>query len=122
MTGILYVLLNLPFLPAGSGVAELRLEQEVAHHGREADVDLAFLAAADLVDGRLHVVVDAPPWHAAQHPEGVVMGIKQHLVGLEQVGSKREGPTVGQLDMGDLELGALAGNCPATFGTDPFAS
>lgn len=60
MTGILYVLLDLPLLPAGGRVAELRLEQEVAHHGREADVDLALLAPADFIDGRSHVVVDVP--------------------------------------------------------------
>lgn len=87
MPGILYVLLDLPLLPAGSRVAELGLEQEVADHGREADVDLAVLATADFVDGRLHIVVDAPLRHAAQHPEGVVMGIEQHLMGLEQVGT-----------------------------------
>ena len=82
----------------------------MAHHGREADVDLALLAPTDLVDGRLHVVVDAPPRHAAQHPESVVVGVEQHLVSLQQVGSQREGTAVGQLDVGDLQLGALAGD------------
>ena len=89
MTGILDVLLDLPLLPAGGRIAELGLEQEVADHGREAGVDLPLLAATDLIDGGLHVVVDAAPRNAAQHPEGVVMGVEQHLVGLQQIGPER---------------------------------
>ena len=34
------------------------------------------------------------------------MGIEQHLMGLQQVGSKREGAAVRQFDVGDLELGS----------------
>ena len=82
MTSILNVLLDLPLLPAGGRIAEPGLEQEVADHGGEAGVDLAFLAAPDFVDRRAHVVVDAPPGHAAQHAEGVVVGVEQHLVRL----------------------------------------
>ena len=110
MARVLDVLLDLPLLPAGSRIAELRLEQEVADHGREARVDLALLAAADLVDGRAHVVVDAPPRHAAQHAEGVVMGVEQHLVGLLRIGAENEGAAVGELEVSDLQLGPLAGD------------
>jgi hypothetical protein len=51
----------------------------------EAGIDLTLLAPADLVDSRAHVVVDAPPWHAAQNPERMVMGIEQHLMRLQQI-------------------------------------
>ena len=108
MAGVLDVLLDLPLLPAGRRIAELGLEQEVADHGREARVDLALLAAADLVDGGSHVVVDAAPRHAAQHAEGVVMGVEQHLVGLLRIGAENEGAAVGELEVGDLQLGPLA--------------
>lgn len=59
------VLLDLALLPTRRRVAELGVEQVVADHGLEARVDVPILAASDLVDGRLHVVVDAPPGHAA---------------------------------------------------------
>src|SRR5450432_556965 len=66
MAGILDVLLDLPLLPSGGRIAELRLEQEMADHGSEPCVDLAVLAAADLVDGSAHIVVDAASGNAAQ--------------------------------------------------------
>ena len=50
------------------------------------------------------------PGNAAQHAEGVVMGVEQHLVGLLRIGAENEGAAVAELEMGDLELGALAGN------------
>jgi len=65
VAGVLNVLLDLPLLPAGGRIAELGLEQEVADHGRETGVDLALFAAANLVDRRPHVVVNAAPRHAA---------------------------------------------------------
>src|SRR6185437_2719910 len=49
------LVLDLALLPAGGRIAELRLEQEVADHGREARVDLALLSAPDLVDGGSHI-------------------------------------------------------------------
>ena len=80
----------------------------MADHRRETGVDLALLAAADLVDGRSHIVVNAPPRHAAQHAEGVVMGVEQHLVGLLRIGPEKEGAAVGELEVGDLQFGSLA--------------
>ena len=64
--GILHVLLDLPLLPARSRIAELGLEQVVAHHRRKAHVDIARLAHPDPVHRRLHVVVDAAARHPAQ--------------------------------------------------------
>jgi hypothetical protein len=36
------------------------------------------------------------------------MGVKQHLVGLQQIGTNQKSPAVRQLDMGDLQLCPLA--------------
>ena len=37
------------------------------------------------------------------------MGIKQYLVGLQQIGADHKSAAVRQLDMGDLQLGGLTG-------------
>ena len=80
----------------------------MADHRREAGVDLSLLAPADPVDRGAHVVVDAPLRDAAQDLEGVVVGVKQHLMGLLQIGPQDEGAAVGELEVGDLQLGPLA--------------
>ncbi len=108
MAGVAHVLLDLALLPAGGRVAELDLEEVVADHRGEACVDVARLAGQDLVHGGLHVVVDAALGHAVEHAEGVVMGVEQHLVGLQQVGPDVEGPAVAELEVRHLKLGALA--------------
>jgi hypothetical protein len=36
------------------------------------------------------------------------VGVEQHLMGLQKIGAQQEGPAVRQLDMGDLQLRALA--------------
>ena len=51
---ILNVLLDNAFLPAGGDIAEVRIEQVVRGHGREARINDATLAFLYLVDGRLH--------------------------------------------------------------------
>ena len=107
-TAILHVLLDNALLPASGAVAELRLEQVVARHGLEAGVDRAALALANLVDSCLHVVVDAPPWHAAKGSRGAGMGVKQHLMGLAEVGGEHEGAAGRQLGVRGLQALAHA--------------
>ena len=65
MPGILDILLDLALLPAGGRVTELCLKDVVADHGGEACVDVACFTDANLVDGSLHVVLDAAAGHAA---------------------------------------------------------
>lgn len=115
MAGVLDVLLDLPLLPTGRRIAELGLEQEVADHGREARVDLPLLTPSHLVDGGSHVVVDAAPGNAAEHAESVIMGVKQHLVGLLRISAKNKGAAVRQLEVGDLQFAALAGDDRPVF-------
>ncbi len=101
-TAVLHVLLHHPFLPATGHVAEVRVVQVVRAHGGKALVDDASLAFLDLVNGRLHVVIDAPARHAAERRERPGVGIEQHLVALAGVGHQPEGPTGAQLHVGDL--------------------
>jgi hypothetical protein len=82
VASVLDVLLDLPFLPARRRIAELGLEQEVADHRREARIDPPLLATPDPVHGRPHIVVDAAPGNAAEHAEGVIVGVEQHFVRL----------------------------------------
>ena len=52
-----------------------------------------------------HIVVDTPLRYPTKRLEGMIMGIEQHLVALQQVGAQEEGPAVTELEMGDLQLG-----------------
>ena len=108
VTGIPNVLLDLAFLPARRRIAELGLVDIVVRHGEEAHVDLPLLAAADPINSRAHVVVDAATRHAAEHAESVPVRVKQHLMGLQERGPDQKSPAVRQLDMSDLKLGAFA--------------
>ena len=58
---VLHILLDNAFLPARGHVAEVRIEQVMAAHGRKASINHALFALLDLVDSGLHVVVDAAP-------------------------------------------------------------
>jgi hypothetical protein len=80
----------------------------LAGQGREAGIDLPLLVAPDTVDRRAHVVVDSAPGNAAQNPEGVVVGVEQHLVRLQRIGSHDEGTAVAELEVRHLKLGAFA--------------
>jgi hypothetical protein len=116
MTRILDVLLDLSLLPSGCWIAELGFVEVVAGHRHEADVDVALLAAPDLVDRCPHIVVDAAPGNAAKNTEGMIVGVKQHLVRLQRIGSNDEGAAVTQLRMGHLQLGALIADDRPIFG------
>jgi hypothetical protein len=74
----------------------------------EAFVDLALLAASNLVHRSLHVVVDAALGNAAEGHKRVVMRIKQHLMRLRQIGPHEVRTAVAELEVGDLQLGADA--------------
>ncbi|SJM32661.1 TnpA8 (fragment) [Mesorhizobium delmotii] len=99
MAGILDILLDLPLLPARGRIAELGLEEIVAGHSLEAGIDLTILATADPIDRRAHVVIDPAPGNASQNPEGVGVGIEQHLVCvcLQRIGPHEEGAAVAEL-------------------------
>lgn len=55
------------------------------------------------------------PRHAAQHPEGVIVGVEQHLVCFLQKGPNEEGAAVGELEVRNLQLHALAANHHSVF-------
>ncbi len=89
---------------------EFRFKQEVADHGLKPLVDVSALAAIHLIDSRFHVVVNTSLRDTAQGDKGVVMGIKQHLMGLQGIGPQHKGPAVTELKMGNLQLGSLTAN------------
>ena len=69
---------------------------------REACNHRATFTLIDLVDDRLHVVLDPPARHAAQSAERTCMGIEQHLVTLARIRHEPERPTGTQLQMRHL--------------------
>ena len=69
-------------------------------HGVETGVDDAAIAFADLIDGGLHVVVNATCRDAAQCSKRAVVGIEQHFVALPWIRRDKECSTGAQLGMG----------------------
>ena len=99
---VLHVLLDHPLLPARGDVTEVGIEQVVRAHHREAGVDDPAFALLDLVDRRLHVVVDAAPGNAAQRREAARVGIEQHLVALAGIRHQPERAARAQLHVRHL--------------------
>ena len=66
------------FLAAGSGGSRSRLQQRVADHGREANVDLRLQCSCLLKKPRTR--------DATQNANGMVVSVEQCLVGLERKG------------------------------------
>ncbi|MCY1309420.1 hypothetical protein D9M70_595140 [compost metagenome] len=79
-------------------------------HHRKTGVDRAPFALVDLVDGGLHVVVDAPARHATQGREGTGMSIEKHLVALAGVSHQPERPAGTQLQVRYLHATINAAN------------
>ena len=97
---VAYILLNLPFLPTCRRITERRFKQAVADHRLAPLVDISALATTYLIDSRFHVVVDASLRDTTQGDKGVVVGIKQHLMGWQGVGPQHKSPTVTELEVG----------------------
>jgi len=115
VAGILDILLDLSFLPAGSRVAELRLEQIMAGHGLKAYIDVTLLATSNLVDGRAHVIVYSASRNATEYPEGMVVGVKQHLMCLQEIGAYNKGSRIAELGMSNLQLHSLTADDSPIF-------
>ena len=63
------------------------------------------LSATDAVT---HVIVGATLRDATEDPEPMPVGIKQHLMGLQQISPDQKGSAVRQLNVGNLQLRPLA--------------
>ena len=109
MTRILDVLLDLSLLPAGRRIAELGFEEVVAGHRHEADVDVALLAAPDLVDRCPHIVVDAPPREAYK--------IEASIYVFDQEGKIYEGLSD---ELREAMDDVLCGSCESACKIDPL--
>ena len=79
----------------------------VSHHQEPAVEDTLF-ADEHGRHRRLHVVVDATLWHAAEEAEAARMRIEQHLLGLARIGPDVHRPRCAQPHMGDLHPHRLA--------------
>ena len=79
-------------------------------HRRKAGIDLPGLARSYPVNCGPHVIEDPALRHAAQNPERLGQGVKQHLVGLQRIGAHDERLAVRQLGVRRLQLGLLARN------------
>ena len=86
--------------PAGGYVAEVGVEQVVGSHSGEPGIHDPALANADLVDGSLHIVVDAAPGNAAEGPEGTSVGVEEHFMALCRVGGNQKGLARAELGVG----------------------
>lgn len=82
----------------------------MAHHCRKAGIDLACFAYPHAIYRGLHVVVDTTPGHPAKPLKGVCVGIEQHLVGLQEVGTQDKGAAMAELEVRHLQLDALTLN------------
>ena len=112
---VLNILLNDAFLPPRGDVAEISIKQVMAAHGLKASVDHARFALLDLVDGGLHVVIDAAPSYTPQRRKRPRMGIKEHFMGLRRVGHQPEGAARAQLHVRNLHLVEQAAYQQALF-------
>ena len=75
----------------------------------EPGIDLALLAAPDPVHRRASYYrksLGREPRRRTR--KRVPVGVEQHLVGLQEIGTDDEGPAVTELEVGNLQLGPLA--------------
>src|ERR1700722_6794965 len=80
----------------------------MAGHRLKTQIDAPLLAAAYLVHGGTHVVVDPASRHATQNPEGMMVRVEQHLMRLQRIGTDDEGPAVAEFAVRNLQLGPRA--------------
>ena len=95
MPRVAHILLDLPFLPSCGRVTELGIEDIMTGHRREPRIHIALLTKSNFVDGGLHIVIDAAARDAFEDAEGMPVGIKQHLMCLQQIRPHKEGAAVG---------------------------
>ena len=81
------LVLDLPLLPARTGIAGGRLDEMVRAHLQETAVEGALTADEDRRHGRPHVVVDAAPAGAAKEAEGLLVSVEDHLLRLARIGA-----------------------------------
>ena len=102
-TTILHVLLDDPLLPTAGHIAEIGIEQVVRGQRGKAGVNDTPLAFEHFVDGRLHVVVNAPSRNTAQRGKRAGVRIEEHFMPLAWVGDEHEGAAGAQFQVCYLE-------------------
>jgi len=78
------ILLDLAFFPARRWITKFRGEHKMSHHDLKPGIDRPLLSAAHFINRGFHIIVDTALGNTTQHPEGMIMRIEQHLMGLQQ--------------------------------------
>lgn len=107
---ILDIFFDLFFFLFCSWVIEFSFEQIVVDYCQEVCVDGVFFVMFDFVDGCVYIVINILVWYVVQYVEGVIMGVEQYFMGLQQVGVYDECLVVIEFEMCDLQFGLNFGD------------
>ncbi len=103
------ILLDRSLLPARRWLAELGIEDIMGVIAVNR-IHVALLVNPYLVDGILHIVIEAVARDAFKDAERMPVRIEQHLTRLQKIRPHQEGAAVKQLDVHHLQLDPLATN------------
>ena len=96
------LVLYLPLLPACRWRTSGRLDHVMVGHDQEAAVEHPVLAGEHRGHRRLHIIVDAAQWHAAEEHERPRVRIEHHLLCLARIAAHIHCPRPAQPHMGSL--------------------
>jgi hypothetical protein len=103
-THILYLLLNLPFLPASRWSAGNWLNKIVTAHLDKPFIEDSLLATQYLVHRSRQIVIDPTPANPAKKRKCAVMAIKDHLLALTGISHNKKLPAVAEPKMSNIYL------------------
>ena len=100
---VLYLVLNLSFLPSRAGSAGNWFDKIMAAHLQKSGVELPFFPSKNPVYRCFKIIVNAAFARPPEKLEGFIMRIKNHLLAFTGVGNNIELPAVAESEMRDLD-------------------